>query len=35
MMDETVKRLSATSQATTVVRDVTQRVSDVVKRYRV
>jgi methyl-accepting chemotaxis protein len=35
MMDETMKRLESTTQAASVLKDLSQRVSDVVRRFRV
>jgi methyl-accepting chemotaxis protein len=35
MMDETMRRLETTTQAAAVLKDLSQRVSDVVKRFRV
>ena len=35
MMDETMKRLETTTQAAAVLKDLSQRVSDVVRRFRV
>ena len=35
MMDETMRRLEQTTQAASVLKDLSQRVSDVVKRFRV
>ncbi len=35
MMDETMKRLETTTQAASVLKDLSQRVSDVVRRFRV